>query len=226
MYICFKFINYYIYCMNYSIVVLDDHEAVSKAITGIFKSHPYTIATSKSSLELLSLLHKQPYHLLILDYEIGNQNAIDIIPLIRSIQNDIPILIYTMHNAPWIISLLVKIGVKGIIDKNETLSELEHAVEGILSKNEHYYSPSMLKIILSIMGDETIKTELIYKPSPREKEIINLLSQGYTSSQISEKLYLSKNTVDTIRKNILLKSGALNVSHLMRMAFLHGWIET
>lgn len=211
--------------MNYSIVVLDDHEAVSKAISGIFESHSYQVATSKSSLELFSLLHKQSYDLLILDYEIGAQNAIDIIPQIRSLQAELPILIYTMHSEPWIISLLVKSGVKGIIDKNENIRELEYGVNKILSQNERYYSPAMLKIILNIMGDDTIKTGLVYKPSPREKEIINLLSQGYTSSQISERLYLSKNTVDTFRKNILLKSGALNVSHLMRMAFLQGWID-
>lgn len=211
--------------MNYSIVVLDDHEAVSKAISGIFESQSYQVATSKSSLELLSLLQKQSYDLLILDYEIGTQNAIDIIPQIRSLQEELPILIYTMHSEPWIVSLLVKLGVKGIIDKNENIQELEYAVNKILSQNERHYSPAMLKIILNIMGDDTIKTGLVYKPSPREKEIINLLSQGYTSSQISEKLYLSKNTVDTFRKNILLKSGALNVSHLMRMAFLQGWID-
>lgn len=162
---------------------------------------------------------------MILDYEIGAQNAIDIIPQIRSLQAELPILIYTMHSEPWIISLLVKSGVKGIIDKNENIRELEYGVNKILSQNERYYSPAMLKIILNIMGDDTIKTGLVYKPSPREKEIINLLSQGYTSSQISERLYLSKNTVDTFRKNILLKSGALNVSHLMRMAFLQGWID-
>lgn len=211
--------------MNYSIVVLDDHEAVSKAISGIFERKAYQVATSKSALELLALLHKESYDLLILDYEIGTQNAIDLIPQIRSLQTELPILIYTMHSEPWIISLLIKLGVKGIIDKNENIQELEYAVNKILCDKERHYSPAMLKIILNIMGDNTIKTEIVYKPSPREKEIINLLSQGYTSSQISEQLYLSKNTIDTIRKNILLKSGALNVSHLMRMAFLQGWID-
>lgn len=44
--------------MNYSIVVLDDHEAVSKAISGMFESKAYQVATSKSSKELLSLLKK------------------------------------------------------------------------------------------------------------------------------------------------------------------------
>ena len=82
-----------------------------------------------------------------------------------------------------------------------------------------YYSPTALNVVLSIMGDHSTEKSIVYTPSPRENEIIQMLSCGLTSDEIAHKLNLSKNTIDTMRKNILLKSGAANVSHLMRIAF-------
>ena len=87
-----------------------------------------------------------------------------------------------------------------------------------------YYSPTALNVVLSIMGDHSTEKAIVYTPSPRENEIIQMLSCGLTPDEIAQKLNLSKNTIDTMRKNILLKSGATNVSHLMRIAFLKGWI--
>ena len=212
--------------MKYSIVILDDHEAISKAVSMTLIKGGYEVTISKSPSNLLGLIRNQKFDLLILDYEMGPTTALDLIPEIRKINKVLPIAIYTMHNEPWVVSLLVKYAVKGIIDKNDELSEVCNAVDKILENGEKYYSPSMLDTLLGILGDKTIKRKMQYSPSPREKEIINLLSHGYTSNEISEKLFLSKSTVDTIRKNILLKSDALNVSHLMRMAFLKGWIDS
>lgn len=95
-----------------------------------------------------------------------------------------------------------------------------------MEEQEKYFSPTALNAVLSIMGDQSAKRNLTYNPSPRELEVIELLSNGLTSEEISQELNLSKNTIDTTRKNILLKSGAINVSHLMRIAFIKGWIKS
>lgn len=135
-----------------------------------------------------------------------------------------PILVYTMHTEFWIIKLLTKAEVSGIITKNDKIEEIEKAIKSILEENSKYYSPTALHIVLSIVGDQSAAKVINYTPSPRENEIIQMLSCGLTSDEIAHKLNLSKNTIDTMRKNILLKSGTTNVSHLMRIAFLKGWI--
>lgn len=212
--------------MKHSIVILDDHEAISKAVSMTLIKYGYSVKTCKSPSDLIKRLKTEKFDLLVLDYEMGEKTALDVIPEVHKLAANLPIVIYTMHNEPWVVSLLVKYAVKGIIDKNDELSEVCKAADKILTSGEKYYSPTMLDTLLGILGDKTVKRKLQYTPSPREKEIINLLSYGFTSNEISEKLFLSKSTVDTIRKNILLKSDALNVSHLMRMAFLKGWIDS
>ena len=106
----------------------------------------------------------------------------------------------------------------------DKIEEIEKAIHNILHEGNKYYSPTALNVVLSIMGDHSTEKSITYTPSPRENEIIQMLSCGLTSDEIAHKLNLSKNTIDTMRKNILLKSGATNVSHLMRIAFLKGWI--
>lgn len=122
--------------------------------------------------------------------------------------------------------MLIKAEVNGIVTKGDKLEEVRKAAYRIMEEQEKYFSPTALNAVLSIMGDQSAKRSLTYNPSPRELEVIELLSNGLTSEEISQELNLSKNTIDTMRKNILLKSGAINVSHLMRIAFIKGWIKS
>ncbi|HAP50541.1 MAG TPA: hypothetical protein DCQ56_04905 [Porphyromonadaceae bacterium] len=59
----------------------------------------------------------------------------------------------------------------------------------------------------------------------RELEVLNLLSQGYSSKEISQKLFISPNTVEYHRKQLLRKSGAKNVAQLIGYAFRLRWLK-
>mgnify|MGYP001647901827 FL=1 len=153
-----------------------------------------------------------------------DKTVLELLPYLQKKIPQTPVLIYTMHTEFWIIKLLIKKEVAGIVTKNDDTDEVKKAIDTILSTKNKYYSPTALNITLSLIGDHSVMDSITYTPSPREKEIINMLSCGYTSEEIAQKLNLSKSTIDTMRKNILLKSGAINVSHLMRLAFIKGWI--
>lgn len=182
------------------------------------------ITTGHHDSELYNYLNDYTPDLLIIDYEIQDKTALDVITYLQKKGMNIPQLIYTMHTEFWIIKLLIKAEVAGIVTKNDKIEEIEKAIHNILHEGNKYYSPTALNVVLSIMGDHSTEKSITYTPSPRENEIIQMLSCGLTSDEIAHKLNLSKNTIDTMRKNILLKSGATNVSHLMRIAFLKGWI--
>lgn len=184
----------------------------------------YQITTGHHYSELYNYLNDHTPDLLIIDYEIQDKTALDVITYLQKKGVNIPQLIYTMHTEFWIIKLLIKAEVAGIVTKNDKIEEIEKAIHNILHEGNKYYSPTALNVVLSIMGDHSTEKSITYTPSPRENEIIQMLSCGLTSDEIAHKLNLSKNTIDTMRKNILLKSGATNVSHLMRIAFLKGWI--
>lgn len=212
--------------MRNSIYILDNHPIIAEGLKHLLeKENRYQICTGNRPPELYNYLNSQPCDLLIIDYELDNQTALDILSYLRKKSIHIPVVVYTMHTEFWIIKLLIKAEVNGIVIKNDKTDEITKAVESILIDQNKYYSHTALNIILSIMGDQSVSDSITYVPSPRENEVINMLSCGLTSDEIAQKLNLSKNTIDTIRKNILLKSGATNVSHLMRIAFIKGWIK-
>lgn len=208
-----------------NIYILDDHPIITEGIAQLLASNQqYQITAGHHYSELYNYLNDHTPDLLIIDYEIQDKTALDVITYLQKKGMNIPQLIYTMHTEFWIIKLLIKAEVAGIVTKNDKIEEIEKAIHNILHKGNKYYSPTALNVVLSIMGDHSTEKSITYTPSPRENEIIQMLSCGLTSDEIAHKLNLSKNTIDTMRKNILLKSGATNVSHLMRIAFLKGWI--
>lgn len=208
-----------------SIYILDDHPIITEGITQLLANNQqYQITAGHHYSELYNYLNDHTPDLLIIDYEIQDKTALDVITYLQKKGMNIPQLIYTMHTEFWIIKLLIKAEVAGIVTKNDKIEETEKAIHNILHEGNKYYSPTALNVVLSIMGDHSTEKSITYTPSPRENEIIQMLSCGLTSDEIAHKLNLSKNTIDTMRKNILLKSGATNVSHLMRIAFLKGWI--
>ena len=208
-----------------NLYILDDHPIITEGLSQLLANNQrYQITTGHHHSELYSYLTQTTPDLLIIDYEIQDKTALDIIAYLRQKAIQIPILVYTMHTEFWIIKLMTKAEVAGIVTKNDKINEIETAIECILEEHNKYYSPTALHVVLSIVGDQSATKQINYTPSPRENEIIQMLSCGLTSDEIAHKLNLSKNTIDTMRKNILLKSGATNVSHLMRIAFLKGWI--
>lgn len=211
---------------KYNLFILDDYPAIVEGVCFLLKKENYDIHCSTVLSDLINFLKNNHVDLLVLDYELKDTSAIEIVPKLRQQQPDLPILIYTMHAESWIIQMLIKAEVNGIVTKGDKLDELKKAACRIMEEQEKYFSPTALNAVLSIMGDQSAKRNLTYNPSPRELEVIELLSNGLTSEEISQELNLSKNTIDTMRKNILLKSGAINVSHLMRIAFIKGWIKS
>ena len=196
--------------MKEHIYILDDHPMITEGTAQLLMTDErYQVTIGKHYSELYNFIESNPISLLIIDYELQDKTALDLLPYLQKKIPQTPVLVYTMHTEFWIIKLLIK-----------------KAIESILLTKNKYYSPTALNIVLSLVGDHSATDSIAYTPSPREKEIINMLSCGYTSEEIAQKLNLSKSTIDTMRKNILLKSGAINVSHLMRLAFIKGWITT
>ncbi|MEG2086478.1 MAG: response regulator transcription factor [Clostridia bacterium] len=212
--------------MEQKILLVDDHQAVlagvKKELTKYY--NPGSIITHSNIPELYLQLKSSPAKLLLLDYEVGKYNALEILDNIHKYQPNLPVLIYTMHTESWIILMLIKAQINGIVIKGDPIEDVLTATRTILEKNEKYYSKYIHNLLFSLKGDEYYSKSIEYHPSPREMQIITLISKGNTSEDISKKLFLSKNTVETLRKNIINKSEATNTANLIRIAFIKGWI--
>ncbi len=208
------------------IISVDDHEIISNSVKHILEEYSSEIKVTmcQRSSELRGLIKSESVDLIILDYDLAEDNATEIIPQIRLIDKDVKIIVYTMHDEAWVVSSLLKLGVDGIVSKEGRVTEIIDAFNQVYKENETYFSKKIYNVMVAELGHEKLKSKLVYTPTARETEVLGFLSDGFTSEEIADKMHLTKNTVDTIRKNILSKSGAKNVSNLVKISMQKGWI--
>jgi DNA-binding NarL/FixJ family response regulator len=130
--------------------------------------------------------------------------------LLKKEHPDVKIIILTMYAQRSFVEEILKIGIDGCLLKNNTGKELIDAVLRVMGGKQYYDRLSTFN------SDEEEVTQ--YKLSQREIEVIRLMADGLTSTEIAEKLFLSDHTVKTHRKNILKKLNVHNSSQAVQYA--------
>ena len=192
---------------TYRILVIDDHPIVAEGIIALASQLEGVTckgATCAKDVEQLTL--KERFDLCIIDLELPDMNGFQLISHLHS-----QILIYTMHEEPWIIAKLSTLNINGAVSKNASTSELRDAIS-TLKNGTRYFSN-----VFSELDKEKQNTlpHALPELSRREKEVLAYLSQGLSTSEISQLLFLSINTIQTYRKRLMEKLEAKNVAELV-----------
>lgn len=201
---------------RYSILLIDDHPIVTSALGKLIHAHEEVSCTSANTLdELNQILSTTTFDLCITDLEFPGISAFD---LIRTIHKSLPqcrILIYTMHEEPWIALKLcdknIHPFISGALSKHAETDEIYSAIDTIRSGKAYFSSP--FSIVAKKRHEESIK--YAYELSKSEEKILALLTNGLNTRQIAEHLHVTQNTVQTHRKKILEKMDAKNVAELV-----------
>ena len=191
---------------RYSILIIDDHPIVSNYLKELIHAHEDVSCTIANTLKELNS---------ITDLEIPGISALD---LIRTIHKSLPqcrILIYTMHEEPWIAIKLCDADIHpfifGALSKQADTDNVYSAINAIRN-GEKYFSQTFS--ILAQKRDGEIPKHS-YELSETEKRTLTLINQGLNTNQIAERLHISQNTVQTHRKKLLEKMDAKNVAELV-----------
>jgi DNA-binding NarL/FixJ family response regulator len=110
------------------------------------------------------------------------------------------------------ISQMIQNGAAGYLVKSASKEEIEEAILSVY-EGKLYMS---LDISVSLAGKENLNTIPVL--SSREKEVLQLIADGFTNPQMAEKLFISLHTVDSHRKNLLTKFAVNNTANLIKLA--------
>jgi DNA-binding NarL/FixJ family response regulator len=209
---------------NIKILIVDDHEVVRDGLKNILLSlNNVAIAGEAANGEdAISMYDSLKPELVIMDISMPGMNGIEATRIIKENDPNAKILILTMHDNQEYLNQIIRSGAKGFVLKNTDKEELLDAVKTV-SSGENFFSKDISKLIIENYirsAKETDKNEG-YKEVPltkREIEILKLIAEGHSNQEIANKLYISYNTVDTHRKNIMHKLSIKNTAGLVRYA--------
>lgn len=195
------------------IALADDHQLFREGLQRLLQDENdfellWTAADGREVLERIK--NKQP-DILLLDIQMPYLNGIDTIHHIKTVYTHIPIIVLSMHNEKPYIKAVYDLGAAGYLLKNAANDVLTYAIRQVAEGNK-YFPPE----ILQILSQKTYEEQL--NLSKREKEVLALIAQEYNNAAIAEKLFLSVETVNTHRKNLLRKLDVKNTAGLVKAA--------
>lgn len=216
--------------MSIKILIADDHPLIAEGIKNALENYKefIVVATVENGQEALSFVKKTIIDIVLLDINMPKMDGIECAKKILKNFPETKVAMLSMHQEMSIIKELVSIGVKGYMLKTIPADELQIAINNI-HNGKNYFNSEITKALLT--GETTSnapyikQSSLVNELTSREIEIIKLVSEGMTNSQIGEKLHISPRTVDSHRTNLMKKIEVRNVASLIRFAFKNGIIS-
>jgi DNA-binding NarL/FixJ family response regulator len=204
------------------VLIVEDHPIVSASLTNLINSSDlelecHHVATAHDGL---AWLNGNKAGIILLDINLPDMSGIEFCTIAKSRHADLKILAITSIEQRHVVDQMLAAGANGFILKSSDTSEILEAIKQIISGNS-YISQSvadLLKGKLSSNSDLPILTR-------REVEVLKLIADGLTNQEIAEKLFISSWTVDSHRKNLLLKFNAKNTAILVKTAVTSGIIS-
>ncbi len=207
----------------------DDHPIVTTGLASILQNESscQLVGIAHSRTEMLQKLVKANPQVLLLDLHIPGTDFYDNIHQVKKLLPWVKILVYTSYYGPDLVKSLRKEGVAGCLLKGAPPTEIIHAIQQVV--RGEVYIPKIRRTPLATIDSPVAKTQADFRKrlslSRREQEILGLISGGLTSKIISEKLFISKHTVETHRKNILRKLDFSSSTELVKFAVQQGLVN-
>ena len=208
------------------VVIADDHSVVRQGIKSILEQSEVPIRVIdelENGREVLALIKRQSVDVFILDITMPYLNGIETTLRLRKINPDQKIIVLTMHDDRATVGYALKAGVNGYLSKE---SAVENIVEAVLAvyAGKYYLSSSISKYVVDgYLGKNGLtQFEMLQVLTSKEREIVQLLAEGFVSKEIASQLNMSFHTVNTHRKNIIKKTNSNNLAELIRYALKNG----
>lgn len=201
------------------IIIADDHMVVRKGLKQLVLDEFVSaeIAEAEDAEQLIKLLlNNSEWDLVVCDVNMPGRSGIDVIPQIHDINPKLPVLILSYFPEELYAIRALKAGAAGYLNKVMAPDELISAIRRVLL-GKKFISASLAEKLASMMNDPTDGPSHEHL-SDREFEVMKLLADGQSVTDIAERLSISVTTVSTYRSRVLLKMGMKSNADLTRYA--------
>jgi DNA-binding NarL/FixJ family response regulator len=206
------------------VLIADDHVMVRQGFMVLLNAQPdiEVIGEAADGNEMVELTETLHPDVVLADISMPNLNGIEATKLIHQRNPEMPVVMVTTHTSSSYVVRALRSGARGYVVKNDDFQHVIQAIKAV-SLGQRYLSTLVSEqIIDSVVSGTSGEFNLDERISIREREILQLLAEGNSNSQIAKKLVISARTVETHRTNIMRKLELSSQIDILRYAIQHG----
>lgn len=212
--------------MLISALVAEDHDLTRKGIRSLLEDRleARVPATTGDGLEVVPLLEEHEPDLLILDLGLPHLNGLNILRKIQESGISVQVVILSMHQEDAYVSEAFDLGVSSYVLKGAPADDVVTAVRAAAAGDRYLGSGLSEEILAARSSADAESGDRYDRLTDREREVLQLTAEGYTSKEIGERLYISHRTVDKHREHVQSKLGLSGTVEMTAYAYRRGII--
>jgi DNA-binding NarL/FixJ family response regulator len=213
------------------VFLVDDHAIVRDGLRSVLAAEPLlkVVGDAANGQELLNQLPAVATDVVLMDLNMPVLDGLATTRELHKLHPHLRILILSMMAHEHTIGELLGAGAHGYVLKNADKMEIVTAIEAVAAGKRFLCSEmglTVLEKLLSVEAEGPARAAVEpSRPTPREREVLQLVADGLTNQQIADKIFTSRRTIEAHRQSLLEKTGATNTPALIKHAMEQGWLK-
>ena len=210
------------------VLIAEDHLLVRAGIRALLEKAGdiHILGEASNGQEAIDLTRELKPDVLIMDIMMPRMNGIQAAEQMQNLKLPTYILLLSMYSDAGFVHKALQYDVKGYVLKSSVSDELLQAVR-IVAGGDRFLSSPISELIEEGTGhpNASMEDDPFSSLSPREKEVMKLIAEGYTNVEIGKILFISDKTVEKHREKIMRKLNIRNLAGLVRLAIKHHLVD-
>ena len=204
------------------LVIADDHRVVRDGIRYMLADTPGIEITGEASSgeELIELLETDPVDVVLLDVRMPGMSGFDVLEKLQKGLSQVRVIMLSMHDAAGYVRRAIELGAAGYLLKSASRDEVIAAIEAVVEGGA-YVQGELMQPLVSEMKGKPGSGSL----SPRERQVLQLVADGFENKQIVTELSLSEGTVKTYLRGIFQKLDVASRAEAVAVGLRRGLID-
>lgn len=203
--------------MNKRILLVDDHQMILDGLGYIFQQSKSfeVVAKVRTGKEALHVLENIKIDIVITDIDMPGMTGLQLLKKVKKVYENIKVIVLSMHEDNQLVKEVMNNGADGYILKTANEDDMIMAVNQVYDGRKYFYSKITENLLTT---PSSLSSDASMTLTTRELEILKLIAEGLSSSEIGEQLFISTRTVDTHRTNLMKKLDLKNIAGIVRYA--------
>ncbi|HSA63005.1 MAG TPA: response regulator transcription factor [Nitrospiraceae bacterium] len=206
------------------VLLADDHTLVLEGFRKLLEEHCELIGTAEDGRALVEIAERLQPDLVLLDISMPRLNGIDAARKLKKHHPDMKFIFVTMHADPSYVNEAFKAGASGYLLKRSAAQELVQAIHAVMN-GDFYLTPLITKDVISgFLTPGRTPIPAIDDLTARQREILQLVAEGYSAKEIASQLKISHRTIEFHKAKIMELLNLHTTADLVKYAVAHGLV--